>query len=74
MKPRKTHRLGELQLKIMKILWARAEVSVGEVHKALAEDLAYVTVATMLRKMEVMSRGDSCSRLGSFRPLRNERQ
>ena len=53
MKPNKTHRLGELQLKIMKIVWARSEVSVGEVQKALGADLAYVTVATMLRKMEV---------------------
>lgn len=46
------HRLGDLQLKIMKILWERP-ASVSEVHEALrAERLAYTTVATMLRKME----------------------
>jgi BlaI family transcriptional regulator, penicillinase repressor len=52
-KPR-THRLGDLQLKIMKVLWERREATVADVHAALApdEDLAYTTVATMLRKME----------------------
>jgi predicted transcriptional regulator len=50
----KIHRLGDLQLRIMQILWARAEATVGEVHEALSaeRDLAYTTVATMLRKME----------------------
>ncbi len=48
------HRLGDLQLKIMKVLWDRPGSSVAEVHAALAadHDLAYTTVATMLRKME----------------------
>ena len=48
------HRLGDLQLRIMKILWDRGEVSVSDVHEALYVDdrLAYTTVATMLRKME----------------------
>jgi len=48
------HRLGDLQLRIMKVLWAGGEATVAEVHKALAaeSDLAYTTVATMLRKME----------------------
>lgn len=52
-KPR-IHRLGDLQLQIMKTLWTRAEATVSEVHQALAaqRDLAYTTVATMLRKME----------------------
>jgi predicted transcriptional regulator len=38
----------------MQILWARTEATVAEVHEALAgeRDLAYTTVATMLRKME----------------------
>jgi len=50
----KIHRLGDLQLKIMKILWQRAEVTVAEVHQTLGLEmnLAYTTVATMLRKME----------------------
>lgn len=47
-------RLGELQLRILEILWDRTEAGVGEVHAALKpdRDLAYTTVATMLRKME----------------------
>lgn len=51
------HRLGNLQLKIMQILWAQHPATVGDVHARLQEDtdLAYTTVATMLRKME--SRG-----------------
>lgn len=50
----RTHRLGNLQLKILKILWDCGEASVAEVHELLAasERLAYTTVATMLRKME----------------------
>ena len=50
----KVHRLGDLQLKIMKLLWERREATVAEVHQALARErvLAYTTVATMLRKME----------------------
>lgn len=48
-------RLGDLQLRIMKILWQHHPASVAHVHAALRSDLAYTTVATMLRKME--SRG-----------------
>ena len=50
----KVHRLGDLQLKIMKRLWDRGEATVADVHQALGTkpDLAYTTVATMLRKME----------------------
>ena len=51
----KDHRLGDLQLKIMKVLWERGEASVAEIHRAVGKprDLAYTTIATMLRKMEV---------------------
>lgn len=52
MKLQKLHRLGDLQLQIMKVLWERAEASVSDVHKALGAKLAYVTVASMLRQME----------------------
>jgi len=55
MKPSKTHlRLGDLQLRILKELWARGEASVANVHAAVGPDrsLAYTTIATMLRKME----------------------
>jgi BlaI family penicillinase repressor len=50
----KIHRLGDLQLKIMKVLWDRKEATVAEVHEALGtgSELAYTTIATMLRKME----------------------
>lgn len=51
------HRLGDLQLRIMKVLWERGESSVASVHELAGgeRDLAYTTIATMLRKME--SRG-----------------
>jgi predicted transcriptional regulator len=50
----RVHRLGDLQLRIMKVLWERGEATVGEVHEDLAngKNLAYTTIATMLRKME----------------------
>jgi BlaI family transcriptional regulator, penicillinase repressor len=50
----KVYRLGDLQLKIMKLLWAQPEATVGEIHQSLARDgdWAYTTMATMLRKME----------------------
>ena len=50
----KIHRLGDLQLEIMKTLWDRGSASVATVHEAVAAErgLAYTTVATMLRKME----------------------
>ena len=48
------HRLGDLQLKIMKVLWDAPEATVAQVHKAVSPDagLAHSTIATMLRKME----------------------
>jgi hypothetical protein len=49
-----SHRLGDLQLRILQSLWGRPDSSVAEVHAELKpeRDLAYTTVATMLRKME----------------------
>ena len=54
MRDKKSIRLGQLQLRIMKVLWSAAgPVSVADVQQALdGERLAYTTVATMLRKME----------------------
>ena len=53
MKDKQTYRLGDLQLKIMKVLWKAAPATVAEVRKKLGgRRLAYTTVATMLRKME----------------------
>jgi BlaI family transcriptional regulator, penicillinase repressor len=54
MAKKKIFRLGDLQLRIMKVLWERGESTVGDVlaHLPGGADLAYTTVATMLRKME----------------------
>lgn len=48
------HQLGDLQLAIMRVLWARGEAAVAEVHAALEPErgLAPTTIATMLKKME----------------------
>ncbi len=48
------HSLGDLQLAIMRVLWARRSASASEVHGALLEErgLAITTIKTMLRKME----------------------
>jgi BlaI family transcriptional regulator, penicillinase repressor len=53
----KHHRLGDLQLTILRILWQGGEAPVAEIHEKINRErkLAYTTVATMLRKME--SRG-----------------
>ena len=46
-------RLGDLQLRILRVLWRWGPLGVGEVRDRLdGSDLAYTTVATMLRKME----------------------
>jgi predicted transcriptional regulator len=52
MSSERTYRLGDLQLRIMKILWTAGPASVARVHEDLGGSLAYTTVATMLRKME----------------------
>lgn len=54
MNPPPSHRLGDLQLRILQCLWARPDASVAAVHAELRpeRDLAYTTIATMLRKME----------------------
>jgi BlaI family penicillinase repressor len=54
MHKQKAHRLGDLQLKIMKVLWQRSECSVSDVFEVVSHErgLAYTTIATMLRKME----------------------
>jgi len=51
--PQRTQRLGDLQLKIMRVLWELGQASVADVHDQLVgASLAYTTIATMLRKME----------------------
>jgi len=50
---RQTYRLGDLQLRIMRVLWKSGSAGVAEVKNQLGGNrLAYTTVATMLRKME----------------------
>jgi predicted transcriptional regulator len=46
------HRIGDLQLRILRVLWDRGEASVGDVLGSLDGRHAYTTIATMLRKME----------------------
>lgn len=46
-------RLGELQLRILRVLWDTDATTVSDVQQQLGRPpLAYTTVATMLRKME----------------------
>ncbi|MCB9892297.1 MAG: BlaI/MecI/CopY family transcriptional regulator [Planctomycetes bacterium] len=49
-----SHELGDLQIAIMRVLWARGQATVAEVHAALESErgLAPTTIATMLTKME----------------------
>lgn len=66
------YRLGDLQLRIMKVLWETAPASVAEVRKQLrGPALAYTTVATMLRKMEArgLLRHDERGRKYLYEPL-----
>ncbi len=51
---RKSVRLGDLQLQIMQVIWESGEpVTVTEVQQAIkGRNLAYTTVATMLRRLE----------------------
>lgn len=46
--------LSELQLSLMRVLWARGEASTAEVAEALRSerDLAHTTVATLLTRLE----------------------
>jgi BlaI family transcriptional regulator, penicillinase repressor len=50
----KTTSLGELQLAILRVLWACGEATASDVHAALHAErgLAPTTIATMLKKME----------------------
>lgn len=50
----RSYRLGDLQLRIMQTLWDHGPATVSQVQSQLGDgsELAYTTVATMLRKME----------------------
>jgi BlaI family penicillinase repressor len=44
--------LAEREAQLMDVLWDRGPSTVNEVQAALADELAYTTVLTMLRKLE----------------------
>ena len=54
MRKKESQRLGDLQLRIMQVLWDKGESTVGGVFADIRKErgLAYTTIATMLRKME----------------------
>src|ERR1051325_9739198 len=49
-----SHKLGDLQHAILRVLWEKREATVVEVQEALSDgrDRALTTIATMLTKME----------------------
>lgn len=73
-----SYHLGDLQLAIMRVLWASGEATVADVHETLEPErgLALTTIATMLAKMEkkgvVDHRADG--RKFIYRPLISEEQ
>jgi BlaI family transcriptional regulator, penicillinase repressor len=54
MTKRPAQRIGDLQLKILRVLWQRPDISVRDVYGELGAEgkWAYTTIATMLKKME----------------------
>jgi predicted transcriptional regulator len=42
---------GELELKVMNVLWEKKEASVYEVQHAIGKDVAYTTILTVLSRM-----------------------
>jgi BlaI family transcriptional regulator, penicillinase repressor len=73
-----SHHLGDLQLAIMRVLWACGEATVADVHETLEPErgLALTTIATMLVKMEKKGVVDHRSegRRFIYRPLVSEGQ
>ncbi len=68
---KQTYRLGDLQLRIMRVLWNGGPATVARVQKELrGQRLAYTTVATMLRKMEDrgLVRHRACGRRFIYEP------
>lgn len=73
-----SYHLGDLQLAIMRVLWARGEATVADVHETLEPErgLALTTIATMLAKMEKKGVVDHRAegRKFIYRPLVSEEQ
>ena len=44
--------LYERELEVMEVLWERGSATVAEVREALADEMAYTTVLTVLRTLE----------------------
>ena len=74
----KRHKLGDLQLAILRRLWQRGEAAAAEVHADLHPDrgLAPTTIATMLKKMEAKGvvRHRVVGRRYLYRPTVSERE
>ena len=54
MKKRKPYKLGDVQLELMKVVWAKGQATVREVTETISKKrkMAYSTVLTMLRDLE----------------------
>ena len=63
--------LYERELEVMEVLWERGSATVAEVRDALADEMAYTTVLTVLRRLE--EKGyvghDEEGRAHRYRPL-----
>ena len=63
--------LYERELDVMEVLWERGSATVAEVREALADEMAYTTVLTVLRRLE--DKGfvahDEEGRAHRYRPL-----
>jgi predicted transcriptional regulator len=44
--------LYDREVEVMEVLWARGSATVAEVRDALADEMAYTTVLTVLRRLE----------------------
>ncbi len=69
-------RPGELERRILDLLWARGELSVREVRGLLGDDLAYTTVMTVLDRLHakeaVLRRKDGLA--WRYRPRQSKEQ
>ena len=71
-----THKLTDLQVAIMRVLWDRGEATVAQIHEALLVErrLAPTTVATLLSRLEKRGvvKHRSASRQYVYYPLVSE--
>ena len=64
-------KLSDREAEVMEVLWQRGPSTVAEVREALADDLAYTTVLTILRTLEAKAyvRHDAEGRTHRYSPL-----